>query len=312
MASKYYDISGLPSGSASQTLTPGCLVLEGGALRGIYGAGVMDALMLEDINFSCVIGTSAGALNGVSYVTGQIGRSARIPLRYRHDPRYCGVRALLRNKSPFGFDFMFGELAGRLDPIDWERLNDPRRRFVAVAANCRTGRPEYFEKGVCGDICRAMRASGTMPYVSAMVEVDGIPCLDGGCCCKIPFQGALDSGFEHVVVVRTRHGGFRRDPRRGRLLPRLAYRNWPALAESLARSNADYNRQCDTLDALAEEGRIFQFVPSRAMDVGRMEGDLDRLAAWYWLGLEDARASMPALRAYLAEKAPGISLPKKS
>ncbi len=301
MGSKAYShMDSLPSGQASGRYTPGCLVLEGGALRGIYGAGVMDALMLEDINFSCVIGTSAGALNGVSYVTGQIGRSARIPLRYRHDPRYFGLGAMLRNKSPFGFDFMFGELANRLDPIDWDRLNDPLRRFVAVATNCLTGSPAYFEKGVCKDICIAMRASGTMPYISAMVNVDGIPCLDGGCSCKIPFQWALDSGFRHIVVVRTRHPSFRRNASRGKVFSRVAYMHWPKLAEALGRSNADYNHQCDTLDMLAREGRVFQFTPSRSMEIGRMESNMDKLAAWYWLGLEDAKVAMPALRAYLA------------
>ena len=107
----YSGLDRLPRGLASDRVTPGCLVLEGGALRGTYSVGVMDALMEADVNFACTIGVSAGALNGISYVSGQIGRSARSPLRYRHDSRYFGLGAFLRNRTPFGFDFMFGELS---------------------------------------------------------------------------------------------------------------------------------------------------------------------------------------------------------
>ena len=302
MSAKYYSrLDSLPKGTASDEITPGCLVLEGGALRGIYGVGVMDALLEAGINLSCTIGTSAGALNGVSYVSGQIGRSARIPLRYRHDPRYFDIMAMLRNKSPFGFDFMFGELAGKLDPLDWKRFNDPQRRFIAVATNCRTGRPEYFEKGICPDICLAMRASATIPYISAMVHVNGVPCMDGGCSCKIPFQWALDNGFRHIVVIRTRPADFRRTPGKGRLAAKLAYFRWPAFADSLGRSNDDYNNQCDMLDRLSQQGRIFMLAPSRFMDIGRMESNMEKLAQWYWLGYSDTAATMPALQTYLAQ-----------
>ena len=118
MSKAYSRLGELPRGRASRHITPGCLVLEGGALRGTYSVGVMDALMEADINLQCTVGVSAGALNGISYVSGQMGRSARSPLTYRHDQRYFGLRACLRNKSPFGFDFMFGELTYRLDPLD--------------------------------------------------------------------------------------------------------------------------------------------------------------------------------------------------
>ena len=128
----YSGFETLPRGIASDSVTPGCLVLEGGALRGTYSVGVMDALMQNDINFSCTIGVSAGALNGISYVSGQIGRSARSPLRYRHDPRYFGLGAYLRNGTPFGFDFMFGELTHRLDPLDLARFFRPERRFTLI------------------------------------------------------------------------------------------------------------------------------------------------------------------------------------
>ena len=299
----YSGLDRLPRGQASSVITQGCLVLEGGALRGTYSVGVMDALMEEEVNLQCTIGVSAGALNGISYVSGQIGRSARSPLRFRHDPRYFGFRAFIRNRSPFGFDFMFGELSKTLDPLDLERFMRPERRFVAVATNCRTGEAEYFEKGVCPDIMLATRASSTMPYISQMVNMGGNPYLDGGCSCKIPIHWALKNDFHNIVVIKTRPDDYRRDPSAGSRLARLVYgRTWPALACSLAESNADYNRLCDDIALLSGKGRVFVISPSRFMDIGRMEKNLEKLGEWYWLGYHDAKNAMPSLKRYLGRE----------
>ena len=303
MSKAYSRLGELPRGRASQRLTPGCLVLEGGALRGTYSVGVMDALMEADINLQATVGVSAGALNGISYVSGQMGRSARSPLTYRHDQRYFGLRAYFRNKSPFGFDFMFGELTYKLDPLDIERFMDPARRFVCVATNCRTGQPEFFEKGdSLEDIFIATRASSTMPYISEMVDIKGQPYLDGGCSLKIPHRWALNEGYEKIVVIKTYPDGFRRDEKRGSRLASMVYgKRWPELAAALARSNADYNRACDELDRLSAEGRVFTIAPSINMHIGRMEKDLEKLGEWYWLGYRDGLARMDALREYLSK-----------
>lgn len=143
MEKVYSGIDRLPKGEAADRLTEGCIVLEGGAFRGVYGEGVLDALMEADLNFRCTIGVSAGALNGATYVSGQIGRSARINLRYRHDSRYVGARALRNNHGVIGFDFAF-ETLERDDPFDRARFMEPNRRFIAVAANCKTGENNLF------------------------------------------------------------------------------------------------------------------------------------------------------------------------
>ena len=301
MSKAYSRLGELPRGRASMNITPGCLVLEGGALRGTYSVGVMDALMEADINLHATVGVSAGALNGISYVSGQIGRSARSPLTYRNDQRYFGLRAYLRNKSPFGFDFMFGELTYKLDPLDIPRFMEPERRFACVATNCRTGQPEFFEKGdSLEDIFIATRASSTMPYISEMVDIKGQPYLDGGCSLKIPHRWALEQGFEKIVVIKTYPDKFRRNEKGGSRLANFAYgKRWPELAASLARSNADYNRACDELDSLAAAGRIFTIAPSQNMHIGRMESDLEKLGRWYWLGYEDGKAKIGELREYL-------------
>jgi predicted patatin/cPLA2 family phospholipase len=301
MSKAYSRLGELPRGRASERITPGCLVLEGGALRGTYSVGVMDALMEADINLQATVGVSAGALNGISYVSGQIGRSARSPLTYRHDQRYFGLRAYLRNKSPFGFDFMFGELTYKLDPLDIPRFMHPSRRFACAVTNCRTGQPEFFEKGdSLEDIFIATRASSTMPYISEMVDIKGQPYLDGGCSLKIPHRWALEQGFEKIVVIKTYPNGFRRKVKSGSRAASLVYgKRWPNLAAALARSNADYNQACDELDQLSASGRAFVIAPSRDMHIGRMEQDLEKLGDWYWLGYHDAKAQMDGLRKYL-------------
>ena len=169
----YSRLSDIPRGSASDQIVDGCLVLEGGAFRGLYTQGFLDAMMQNDLNMSSVIGVSAGALGGMNYVSGQIGRSARINLGHRHDGRYVGAKAALHSRSLLDISFLVEE-RGILEPFDETRFFQPERTFVAVATNCLTGEPEYFEKGKCPDIVRAVRASATMPYISPMVKIDGV------------------------------------------------------------------------------------------------------------------------------------------
>ena len=167
-------LAGIPHGRASEALVPGCLVLEGGAFRGLYTQGYLDAMMENGLNLSCVIGVSAGALAGVNYVSGQIGRSARTNLAYRHDSRYIGARSLLHSHSLLDVGFLTEE-RGVLEPLDRARFDRPEQRYVAVATDCETGEATYFEKGKCGDILLAARASATMPFLSPVVMIDGTP-----------------------------------------------------------------------------------------------------------------------------------------
>ncbi|MBQ5360702.1 MAG: patatin family protein [Lachnospiraceae bacterium] len=185
----------IPSGKAGENLIHACLVLEGGGFRGLYTQGFLDAMMVHDLNLDCVIGVSAGALAGMNYVAGQIGRSARVNLGYRHDSRYVGARALLHSRSFLDVGFLT-EDRGIIEPLDSERFYRPERRFIAVAANCQTGQAEYFEKGKCYDIVSAFRASATLPYISPMVMIGGVPYLDGGCVCKVPYEWALKEGYK--------------------------------------------------------------------------------------------------------------------
>jgi len=294
----YSHIDEIPVATASNNITPGCLVLEGGAFRGLYTQGLLDTLSLYDINFSCTIGVSAGALGGMNYVSGQIGRSALINIGYRHDDRYVGARAFLNSRSILDVGFLT-EDRGILEPFDWERFNDPKRRFVAVATNCLTGEPTYFEKGKCENLPLAIRASATMPLLAPMVEVDGVPHLDGACSCKVPYEWALEQGYEKIVVIRTREVTYRKPEKESAIAARV-YRDYPAFVKTLNGVNAYYNHQCDEIERLHSEGRIYRFVPSEPITIGKIEGDVEKLGDLYWLGCYDCMEHIDELRAYLA------------
>lgn len=295
----YSGLSDLPTGRASDHITEGCLVLEGGAFRGVYTAGVLDALMEEDLNLRCTIGVSAGALNGANYLSGQIGRAGRINLKYRHDSRYVGVEAFKANHGLIGFEFLMDELA---DTFDRERFDDPNRRFVAVAANMNTGEAEYFEKGKCCDIMKAIQASASMPLVSAPVEVDGIPCLDGGCADGIPLHWAMDEGYKKIIVVRTRPDSYRKeDHEEGTGLMKRVFSAYPEFVKANAASAGRYNRTCDELEQLKAQGKIIVISPSRPFSVHRLEGNMEKLGDLYYMGYYDGQRKIEAIREYLKE-----------
>lgn len=290
----------LPRGQASQNIIEGCIVLEGGAFRGVYGEGVLDALMEAGINMQTTVGTSAGALNGMNYVSGQIGRSARINLEYRHDSRYVGRQALLNNGGVVGFDFALNhDLEG--DPFDMERFMDPKRRFIAVVTNVDTGKAEYMEKGEVEDILKAIQASASMPVFSRAVEINGHPYLDGGCADKIAFQWAIDQGFEKIIVVKTQPDEYRKPPmsENEKKAFNAVFRNHPEFCEVFDRSNDIYNAQCDEIARQHRRGRLFSIAPSEYIPVSRLEKDMEKLGRLYYLGYHDGRKAIPALKEYL-------------
>ena len=293
----YAGIDRIPQGRASEELIPGCLVLEGGAFKGLYTQGMLDALMKEGINLQCVIGVSAGGLSGINYVSGQIGRSARVSLTYRHDSRYVGMKALRNSHSIVDVGFLTEE-RGIYEPLDRERFFRPEQRFLVVATNCRTGEAVPFEKGKCSDIFLAVRASATMPYMAPMVKMDGELWLDGGCACKIPYEWALQEGFEKILLIRTRETEFRKRNREDRLAERI-YRKYPKIMEKIRRMNLEANREFEEVERLHREGRLMRIAPSRPVSVTRLESNMEKLGELYWLGYQDGMNRINDIREYL-------------
>ena len=295
----YENVDQLPDGTASDIITEGCIVLEGGAFRGLYTRGVLDAFMLNDINFRSTIGTSAGAMAGLNYVAGNIGRMARFNLTYRHDPSYVGIKPFIKTHSIINLDRCLKDY-NTVEPLNTARFYNPDTRFTAVCTECSTGKTLYFEKDKCSNMIDAVRASASMPFVSKMINVDGHYCLDGGASCKIAYQWAIDQQYSKIVVVRTRDNAYRKKTEE-RNIARKVYRKYPEFAESLDKSNGSYNRQCDEIEKLEKEGRIFVISPSQKVTVSRLESNMDKLADLYWLGFNDALASIGRLKEYLSK-----------
>lgn len=293
---KYSKFDKIPKGIASDKIVNGCLVLEGGGYRGIYGEGVIDAFMENDINFSCVIGVSAGALMGMNYVSGQIGRSARANLGHRFNSQMIGWRAFKESKSFLNIDFLLNTY-NKWDKFNKERFHNGAQRFIAVATNCKTGKPEYFEKGKCEDIYNAVKASASLPYISPMVMVEGKPYLDGGCSCKIAYEWAMDQNFDKIVVIKTRDVDYRK-PSKKLSVARKFYRKYPQFAKSLENSNFNYNRQCEEIEVLHMSGKLYRVAPQEPVTVGRVEKDIEKLGDLYFQGYKDGLDQIDNIKAY--------------
>ncbi len=298
MSSREYEyFDKIPTGNANENIQNACLVLEGGAFRGLYNQGVMDAWMKHGLNFGCVIGVSAGALAGLNAVSGQIGRSARANLGQRHNSSYIGAQAIRKSRSMINLDFLVHDL-NEIEPLNEERFYSDLQRFVAVATNCETGEAEYFEKGKCEDIMSAIKASASMPFITPMVKIGDGLYLDGGCACKIAYQWAIDEGYEKIVIVRTRDRAFRKKETKSTGARRF-YRNYPLFAEKLVTMNADYNAQCDEIQRLEDSGRVFVVAPEKPVNVSRVEGNMDKLGNLYWTGYHDGKESLLPIKEYL-------------
>ena len=277
------------------------LALEGGSLRCLFTCGATDLMMDNGLQWDGRIGVSAGALTGVNIVSGQRGRTAQVNLGYVNDPRYMGFRSLIKNRSIFNFDFLFGELSDTLLPLDRETFINSEIKYTAVATSCIDGRVRYYEKSEIPDIYPAIRASASLPLLSPMVAVEGELCLDGGLSVSVPYQRPLDEGYDKVVVITTREHGYRKEPV-SRAMARIyarAYRKYPELVRAILNVPRHYNAEMDEIDRLEAQGRIFVIRPREPVTVSRTEKNVAKLQDLYDRGQEACRVALPKLREYL-------------
>jgi len=278
------------------------LVLEGGGVRGIYTAGVLDAFMeaglLPGSTFDGVIGVSAGAIHGCSYLSGQKGRSIRYYRKYVGDPRFMSWRSWLKTGDVVGAEFCYHTLPDRLDPYDHQAFRRCGVPFYAVCTDVETGRPAYIRLTDMQRQVDFMRAGASLPYLSRMVTLGGHKYLDGGCTDAIPLEAFRRMGYDRCVVILTRDAAYRKSPEMA-APARLVYRKYPAFAQALRTRHLMYNAQLEHVARLEREGAAFVIRPAEPLDVARLEKNPDRVQAAYDRGRADALAAMDALKRWL-------------
>lgn len=274
------------------------LVLEGGGMRGVFTCGVLDCFMDRGIRFPYTVGVSAGACNGLSYMSGQRGRArySNIDLLERY--HYIRLRYLFtKRRSVMDLDLLFREFPERILPYDYGAYKASPGRFVMVATNCLTGEAEYLEeKDDPRRIIDIVRASSSLPYVCPIVRVDGTPMLDGGIVDSIPLLRSVREGNACNVVVLTRNRGYRKKERDFRI-PAFIYPRYPRLREALSQRCRAYNRQLDFVEAEEDKGNIAVIRPEKPVAVDRMERDTRKLQALYEEGYECAVRVLSKLQA---------------
>lgn len=280
----------------------GTIVLEGGATRGVFTSGVLDYLMEEDLYFSHVIGVSAGSCNGVDYVSRQIGRTKKcmIPEKKEYS-YYSGVRSAIKEKSILDMDMVFDTFPKKIYPFDFETYFQSDMVCEIVTTNCETGKAEYMTEQSDPDrLMKLCRASSSMPLLSPIVNIDGVPYLDGGLADSVPVRRALQSGNEKIVLVLTRNPGYRKKPiSKGTVkLYRRAYKKYPNLVHAAIYRNHVYNKTMELVERLEEEEKIFVIRPL-VPTVSRLERDETALTAFYQHGYNLMKRQREALQRYL-------------
>lgn len=264
------------------------LVLEGGGLRGVFTCGVLDCFMDHGIRFPFTVGVSAGACNGLSYMSGQRGRARSSNIDLMEKYHYVGFKYLLTQGCIMDFKLLFEDFPEKIIPYDYDAYFSNPDRFVMVTTNCLTGKAEYFEEKSSPErVMDIVRASSSLPFVTKITYVDGIPMLDGGIADSIPVRYALEQGYEKLVVILTRNKGYRKKASKMRIA-RAMYRKYPDLQRALSNRNAIYNQTMDLIEKLEDEGKISVIRPVRPVEVGRMEKDTAKLSALYQEGYDIA------------------------
>ena len=283
-------------------MTQASLVLEGGATRGVFTSGALDYLMEKNVYLSHVIGVSAGSCNGVEYFSKQIGRTRDCMIHKEKEyDYYMGIRKFIKEKSLLNMDMIFDKYPNEIFPFDYDTYFASDMEFEVVTTNCITGKAEYMkEKSDKERLMKICRASSSMPLVSPIVNVDGVPYLDGGLADSIPINRATKLGNKKVVLILTRNMKYRKKlmTRGEHRLYQSAYKKYPKLVESIRRRPIVYNRTMDWVESLEKRGKIFVLRP-QIKPVSRLEKNYDSLMNFYEHGYHLMERQYDALMEYL-------------
>ena len=276
------------------------LVLEGGGTRGVFTAGVLDYLLEKHVKFPYVIGVSAGACNAIDYVSEQIGRTKDCTIIQDKNKRFIGTKDALKKGYLFDMDRLFDEYPNRLFPFDFDTYFASDIQCEVVVTNCLTGEAMYLsEKQDKERLLTICRASSSIPLISPVVDVDGIPCVDGGVADSVPLIHSMKLGHQKNVVVLTRNKGYRKKaPGKSRLLYTAALKKYPNLLNALLNRYRNYNRVMELIEKWEEEGHIFVIRPE-VEPVSRTEQNVEKLTAFYDHGYQLMEQRLGELQAYL-------------
>lgn len=272
------------------------LVLEGGGMKGMFTAGVLDFFLEQGFEFGEIIGVSAGAIHAASFLSGQKHRSRDITLKFIKDKRYCSVDSLLRTGDLFNAKFAYYDVPDKYFPFDRKTFKANKSKMVVVATGIETGRPEYFYvDNFDGDEVEILRASASIPMLSNDVEIGGRKYLDGGMSDSIPLKKIEADGFVKNVVVLTKSKGYRKRKSKSYLAMKKRYKMYPGIVEAVRVRHVEYNATVDYIEEQEAAGKILVLRPAND-SVKRLEKNKDKLEALYNEGYETAKRMLPALR----------------
>lgn len=257
------------------------LILEGGGMRGVFTCGVLDCFMDKGIRFPYTIGVSAGACNGLSYISRQRGRAKFSNIDLLEKYNYIGIKYLLKKGNIMDFDLLFHTFPNEIIPYHYDILANSEEHFEMVTTSCRTGKACYYEEKTDADrVIDIVKASSSLPFVCPITYVDGEPMLDGGIADSIPILRARELGYNNNVVVLTRNKGYRKSEKENKIVS-LFYKEYPAIQEAIRQRNKIYNEQISMVEELEKAGEITVIRPQRPIEVSRMERNTKKLTALY-------------------------------
>ncbi|MDV2884200.1 patatin family protein [Alkalihalophilus pseudofirmus] len=278
------------------------LVLEGGGMRAVYTAGVLEALMKHEVEIPHVIGVSAGACNGSSYVSKQIDRNRKVNIDYIDRPEYLSFKNLVKTKSIFGWDFIFNTLPNELEPFDFDTFKDSPQTFTIVTTKLDTGEPYYFDKHLPKeDLLTVLKASSSIPMLAPPVTYKNDVFFDGGVADPIPIKRSIEEGHQKHVIVLTQNKGYQKTPMKFTRFAKWQFRNNPAFLQTMLTRYQRYNQTLKRIEEMEASGEAFVIRPKMPVRVSRLEKNKERLAALYNEGAEDMLSEMNKLERWLAK-----------
>lgn len=279
------------------------LILEGGAMRGMFTAGIMDVMMENGVDFDGVIGVSAGAAFGCNYKTRQIGRVIRYNTEYCRDKRFCSIRSLLKTGNLYNAEFAYGEIPLKYDPFDFDTYMSNPMEFYVVCTDIAKGEPVYHRyEGWEDHGFDWIRASASLPLVSKTIDIDGRILLDGGISDSVPLKFFESIGYDRNIVVLTQPEGYIKEKNSLVPLLKVCYRKYPRLAELMAQRHIVYNETVSYISEKEKRGEVLVIRPESALDIGKVEKDPEKLKAVYNIGREAAEKRLDEIKAFLTKE----------